>query len=222
MTALPPDSPLPEGLALLSLTQWLSPAFPTGAFAYSHGLEWAVAQGEVRDAATAGDWVADVLECGAGWTDAVLLAQALDPDADHATLADHARALAGSRERLAETEALGAAFARGMRALGGAVRPDWPFPIALGAAAHPLGLPAGTVIALALQSFATNLVTIATRIVPLGQSAGQAALAGLHPLILRLAKAAAVADLSDLRTSAFRAEMAAAWHENLQPRLFLS
>ena len=31
--------------ALLTLVQWLSPAFPTGAFAYSHGLEQAVASG---------------------------------------------------------------------------------------------------------------------------------------------------------------------------------
>ena len=30
----------------LPLTIWLSPAFPVGAFAYSHGLEWA-ARGSV-------------------------------------------------------------------------------------------------------------------------------------------------------------------------------
>ncbi len=28
--------------SLLRLLAWLSPAFPTGAYAYSHGLEWAV------------------------------------------------------------------------------------------------------------------------------------------------------------------------------------
>ena len=29
-------------LALLRLQSWLSPAFPTGSYSYSHGLEWAV------------------------------------------------------------------------------------------------------------------------------------------------------------------------------------
>ena len=36
----------------LSLIQWLSPAFPTGGFAYSHGLEQAMTDG-TRDAAPA-------------------------------------------------------------------------------------------------------------------------------------------------------------------------
>lgn len=210
------------GLSLLALTQWLSPAFPTGAFAYSHGLEWSVARGEVTDAASAQAWVADILAHGTGWTDAVLVAQSLHPGADHAALSDTARALAGSRERLTETEALGAAFARAARRLTGVDLPDMPYPVALGAAARPLGLPPETVIAMALQSFAANLVTVAVRIVPLGQTEGQSALAALHPLILRLAAAAATATPDDLHASAFRAEMAAAWHEDLQPRLFLT
>jgi urease accessory protein len=220
MTALPPSSPPPEGLALLTLTQWLSPAFPTGGYAHSHGLEQAMAAGDVHDADTARVWVADVLEHGAGWTDAVLLAESLRPGADHPLLADHARALAGSDARLRETLALGAAFTRGVNGLTGLSRADWPFPVALGAAAQGLGLPPTTVIALTLQAFATNLCTIAIRIVPLGQGAGHRALAGLAPLILRLAGQAATATLADLRSAAFRAEMAAAWHEDLQPRLF--
>ncbi|MEE4348227.1 MAG: urease accessory protein UreF, partial [Paracoccaceae bacterium] len=35
---------------LLTLMQWLSPAYPVGGFSYSHGLEWAVAAGDVTDA----------------------------------------------------------------------------------------------------------------------------------------------------------------------------
>ena len=61
-------------LDLLALVQWLSPAFPTGAYAYSHGLEQAVVAGEVRTEAELGDWLSDILEHGAGWNDAVLLA----------------------------------------------------------------------------------------------------------------------------------------------------
>ncbi|MEL7216732.1 MAG: urease accessory protein UreF, partial [Pseudomonadota bacterium] len=35
---------------LLTLTQWLSPAYPVGAFGWSHGLEAAIAEGWVSDA----------------------------------------------------------------------------------------------------------------------------------------------------------------------------
>ncbi len=60
----------------LPLLAWLSPGYPVGAYAYSHGLEWAVEAGKVRDEATLAAWLADVLAHGAGRNDAILLAQA--------------------------------------------------------------------------------------------------------------------------------------------------
>ncbi len=36
--------------ALLKLMTFLSPAFPVGAFSYSHGLEFLIDRGEIRDA----------------------------------------------------------------------------------------------------------------------------------------------------------------------------
>uniref|UniRef100_UPI00296E387A urease accessory protein UreF n=1 Tax=Xinfangfangia pollutisoli TaxID=2865960 RepID=UPI00296E387A len=92
---------------LLALVQYLSPAFPTGGFAYSHGLEQVIAEGTVRDAAALEAWLSDVLRHGAGWQDAVLLALTLREGADPAALADLARALAPSSERLRETEEQG-------------------------------------------------------------------------------------------------------------------
>ena len=62
--------------ALLTLVQWLSPAFPTGAFAYSHGLERMVAAGDVTDASSFEEWLCNILHHGAGWQDAVLLSHA--------------------------------------------------------------------------------------------------------------------------------------------------
>ena len=60
----------------LSLIQWLSPGFPTGGFAYSHGLEQAMADG-LRDPEAVADWVSHVLARGGGWTDAVILSLVL-------------------------------------------------------------------------------------------------------------------------------------------------
>ena len=61
---------------LIKLATWLSPAFPIGAFSYSHGLECAMEDGSVRTQDDLRAWLLDVLQVGGGWTDAVLFAEA--------------------------------------------------------------------------------------------------------------------------------------------------
>ena len=204
---------------LLTLVQWLSPAFPTGAFAYSHGLETAIADGRLTDAATVQDWLATVLHHGSGWQDAVLLARGLS-GADLDQLSDIAYALAGSAERLAEAMDQGTAFARTAAHVTGLPLPARPLPLAVAEAARPLEMPVAEAVALYLHAFASNLVTIAVRAIPLGQSQGQMILTALHPLVHSLARRAASASLDDLASSAFAADLAAMAHETLQPRLF--
>ncbi|MCB1398314.1 MAG: urease accessory protein UreF [Rhodobacter sp.] len=206
--------------ALLTLTQWLSPAFPTGAFAYSHGLEAVIAAGTVQDAAGLEIWLSGVLRLGAGWQDAVLLAAALRPGADFEALDTLARALAPSAERLQETVDQGAALARTVTGITGRALPGRALPVALGEATAPLGLAPGTVIALFLQGFASNLATVATRHVPLGQTEGQAVLARLAPVIADLAEKAAGSTLDDLGSAALAADLAAMQHETQTVRIF--
>lgn len=205
---------------LLTLVQWLSPAFPTGGYAYSHGLEWVIAAGEVRKGADLAGWLGAILRHGAGWQDAVLLAHALKPGADLAALADLARALAPSAERLSETLEQGAAFARATAALTGQDLPARPLPVAVGQAAAGLGLPPGQVIALYLHAFTANLVSAAVRFVPLGQTEGQAVLAALHPEIEAIAAQAAGAALADITTATLAADLAAMRHETMDVRIF--
>ncbi len=204
--------------ALLSLAQWLSPAFPVGGYTFSQGLEWAIAMGEVADAADLSRWLSDLVEHGAGRTDAILLGLALRAAAPVDELSDLAAALAPSRERLEETEAQGAAFASAMATLGRPV-PAVAYPLAVGLAARGLGLPPAQVAALWLQAWAGNLVQIAVRLVPLGQGEGQAVLAGLQPLILRIADEAATAGPAALGSAAFLADLAAMHHETMEVRL---
>jgi urease accessory protein len=204
--------------AHLTLTQWLSPAFPTGAFAYSHGLETEIAAGVVVDAVTLAAWLENILRYGAGWQDAVLLSHALEGDCD--TLDDLARALAPCAERLQEGMEQGAALARTVAALTGRALPPRMLPVAVGEAAAPLDLPKADVIALYLQGFAGNLVTIGTRHVPLGQTEGQAVLSGLAPLIHDLAGRAAEAPLDALGTCALAGDLAALRHETQEVRIF--
>ncbi|WP_375552702.1 urease accessory protein UreF [Rhodophyticola porphyridii] len=216
---MPIEAALPDD-GLLRLTQWLSPGFPVSAYAYSHGLEAAMEAGEVTDAASLSLWIEGVLRAGAGRNDAILLGRAMAGE-DPASLAEHAEALVGSAERWEETRDQGAALARTLTAMGHPV-PPLPYPVALGVAAAGLAVPAETVARLMLHAFAANLVSAGVRFIPLGQSQGQAVLAGLHGAVAEVAAKAAGATLDDLGGAAFGADLAAMIHERLEVRLFRS
>ena len=208
--------------ARLLAVQMLSPAFPTGGFAYSQGLEWAMAQGVVADGAALAEWIGDLLAHGSLWSDGVLLSLALRDGADHAALDDLARALCLSSERLTETLEQGAAFARTAAALTGDGGAPAALPVAAGRSLAPLGLPAAEVIALFLHGQALNLILAAVRFMPLGQTQGQSLLARLAPDILRIANRAALATEDDLGGCAIGAEIAQMRHETMQTRIFRS
>src|SRR5260370_24789758 len=79
MDAPSPDPRSAAPFRELPLLVWLSPAFPVGSFAYSHGLEWAAEAGDIVDAASLQRWLLDLIELGAPRTDCVLFAPALRP-----------------------------------------------------------------------------------------------------------------------------------------------
>ncbi|MEM8592905.1 MAG: urease accessory UreF family protein [Pseudomonadota bacterium] len=200
---------------LLVVTQWLSPAFPLGSFAYSHGLETAISDGQVRDAGSLEAWLEVILTSGAGWNDALLLCAARRGE----DVVELARAVAGSKERLEETEAQGAAFATTLAALGRQV-PAAPLPVALGIAAQGLEVENFDLAALYLQNFMSNLVQCAVRFVPLGQSEGQGVLARLQPSITLTAARAIEADLAHLGSGTFMSDISAMRHEAQVARVY--
>jgi len=210
--------------ALLRLLAWLSPGFPTGAFACSHGLEWAVEAGDIADEASLLDWITDVLIHGAGRVDAILLRRAHAAQCDPArlaTLAELARALAPARERRTETTDLGTAFAAAAAPWEPPALPEAPpYPVALGALAGAHGIDVDATALAALQGFAANLISAAVRLVPLGQSAGLRVLAALEPTIRAVADETRTATLDDLGGCAFRSDIAAMRHETQYTRLF--
>jgi len=212
--------------SLLRLLAWLSPAFPTGAFACSHGLEWAVDAGDIRDANTLREWLTDVLGHGAGRSDGILLRHAHGAAREATTLSalvQLAAAVTPSRERLTETLAQGTAFLRAARAWGLPILPDEsPYPVAVGAVAGWHGIDEDGTVAAYLQAFASNLISAAVRLVPLGQSDGVQVLASLEPVILRIVTQTSTASLADIGSCAFRSELAAMHHETQTTRLFRS
>lgn len=192
------NTPMAEA-ELFDLMSWMSPAWPIGAFAYSSGLEWAVEAGHVRDRATTFAWIRDMLAHGALWNDAVLFvhawraATARDEHA-FAEVAELAAAMLTSHERRVESCAQGAAF----RCIALATVPDplferllrdiaedeLPYPVVAAAlfAVRGAGLRSG--LTAWLHGAASNLVSAAQRLVPLGQTDGQCVLRDLRQPVL--------------------------------------
>jgi urease accessory protein len=221
-------------VALVRLTTFLSPAFPVGAFSYSHGLEWAIDSTTVRDARTLSVWIADLLGRGSFWCDAVLFKCAHDAAGRRdvpaiVEIGGLAEALAPSRERHLETMAMGEAFLT-------AVRASWPneflkrlmvatggrlaYPVAVGAAvaAHRISLT--DALPVCLNALAANLVSVAVRLVPLGQSEGLRVLAGLEALIADTADRASRATLDNLGSATVLSDISSMKHETQYSRVF--
>lgn len=215
--------------ALLRLTAWLSPAFPVGSFAYSGGLERAVHDGLVTDAASLKDWIETLIAHGTAWTDAVLFAESHRSHAEAgrlAEVAELAEALAGSRERHQETMLLGAAFVAAARAWPDGIFGRLParaaYPVAVGAVSGAHGIPLAKAQAMFLHAFASQAVSAGIRLGIAGQKDGVAILAGLEGSIAGIAERAACSTLGDLGSATVHADIAGLRHEVQQTRLFRS
>ncbi|SKA30748.1 urease accessory protein UreF [Consotaella salsifontis] len=216
--------------SLIPLLTLMSPAFPVGAFAYSHGLEYAVRARVVGDADAVLDWIETLLRYGTGWCDLLLFAEAhrAAAEGDEARLAgvgELALALSGSAERRLETIGLGMAFRQASRPW--EASPDdgdvaVAYPVAVGQLAGRLGLALDEALAAFAHGFAANLVAAAVRLVPLGQSQAVALLRRLEPTLVELADKAVHSDLDALGSAALFSEISAMRHETQSPRIFRS
>ena len=220
---------------LARLMLWLSPAYPVGGFSYSHGLEWTVEAGGVRDAASLGQWIEDILQHGAGRSDAILLAETwravtAGDERRLGETAELAAALAPSAERRLETLAQGAAFIAATQGVWPApavarlaeTAPEIAYPVAVGACTAAHGLPLAATAQAFLQAFVANLVSAGVRLVPLGQTDGLRVLARLEPLLPPLVTGALAATLDDIGGAAVMADIASMRHETQYTRLFRS
>lgn len=218
----------------IQLQLWLSPSFPVGSFAYSHGLEWAVGAGLVCDRGTALAWLEQLVEAGALRNDAILLAASWRAAhaGDHRALQDTndlALALAGSRERHLETSAQGNAFMAAVKAAWStdaveqAAAPlsgDVAYPIAVGAMTAATGIALDASAKAYLAAIASSLVSALVRLSVIGQTDGQRVLAEIAGSVERCAIAAELSSLDDLGAAAFVSDIAAMAHETQESRMF--
>ena len=225
--------------ALYRLMAWLSPAFPTGGFSYSHGLEYAVEAGLVTGRDAAQTWIADILTFGAGRGDAqlfTLIYRAAEAGDETALIeiAELAAVLRGTAELALESCAQGQAFLlaverawpqAGLAARAGLLKangiaPSLPVSVALAAQAHKI--PIDAAMSAFIQSFAANLVSAAVRLIPLGQTDGLAILAALEPAVRDAASQGLTATLDTLGAAAPMVDWCSMRHETQYTRLFRS
>ncbi len=224
-----------NGAALYRLTAWLSPAYPTGAFAYSHGLEYGIEVGLVSDASALRAWVATVIEKGAGWIDSLLLAAAwravtLKDLVQLIALAEIAAAWRGSAEMALESETQGRAFLATTRAAWPHPLLDRiaeeltfvPLPVAVGAAVAAVSIPLHFSIQAYLQSVVSNLVSAGVRLIPLGQTDGQRVISALWPTIEATTGRSLATEIENAGTATFIIDWCSMRHETQYTRLFRS
>lgn len=221
--------------AHLPLMIWLSPSFPVGAFAYSHGLEWAFESGDLTDAATLRDWLDALVSHGSLRNDLILFAcayrAALADGGALPEIAELALALANSAERRLETVTQGNAFIAALRAAWPCaaierLRALWPgdiaYPLAVGVASAGHGLPLLSSLEAYGLAFVANLVSASVRLGIVGQTDGQRITAALVPALHEAAHTAEIATLDDIGGCCFRSDLAALKHETQYSRLFRS
>jgi urease accessory protein len=223
--------------ALYRLLAWMSPAYPIGAFSYSHGIETAVEEGFITDRASLVTWLQSVLRQGTAVVDGALFALAWRsagaedwPAFD--AIAERAAAWRGTAEMALEARQQGGSFLS-------ITRTAWPHPaldaahqrhggelalpvaVALAAASHGIALELA--LEAYLHAFTANLISAAVRSVPLGQSDGQIALAALAPAVqVATAAAMAVDDLDEIGTATPLLDWCSMRHEVQYTRLFRS
>lgn len=222
--------------ALLRMQSWLSPAFPVGAYSYSHGLEWAVEAGHVKDRKTLVDWLEADLCFGSGRNEAIFFSEAWRCAKDEARpklleVAELAAAFRGTSELALESSQQGAACMATLRRAWPDRVLDWlwhklherhvepALAVVLGVRSARQDIPASLALPAFLQSYIANLVTAGVRLIPLGQTDGQLAIADLEQAVLSASAQAQRATIDDLGSAAFMVDLASMAHETQYTRL---
>ena len=225
--------------ALLQLQSWLSPAFPTGSYGYSHGLEWAVEAKDIDDRKSLVGWLEADLCYGSGRNEAILFIEAWrcafdDSRAKLFETAELAAALRGTSEFALESSQQATACLAMLRRV-------WPdrvldslaqmlcerhvqpaVAVVLGVRSARQCIPVRLALPAFLQSYIANLVTAGVRLIPLGQTDGQRALAELEEAVLRVIARTEKGTTDDLGSAAFMVDLASMAHETQYTRLFRS
>ena len=208
-----------DQLALSRLNTWFSPAFPTGGFAWSGGLEAACAKGLVKDKSSLLDWVKTALTIGSARSDGILLVCAWQGE----EVAEIAESLAVSPERWQESVEQGRAFLAAAKPWLAEPQPKASaLPVLVGTITQRCGIDLADALTAFLNAFILQQVQAGQRLIPLGQAQAMEILAEIEPILAEAVRKIAVSTLDDLGTATPMMDLCAMHHATLPTRIFRS
>ncbi|MEI9912364.1 MAG: urease accessory protein UreF [Bacteroidota bacterium] len=225
--------------ALLSLLHLSDPALPIGGYSHSAGLETYVQSGIVKDAATAKEFVTEMLSKSIHYTDATSVSLAYDAAGTNdltmlLSLDEECTAVKLPREMREASRKIGWRVIKNFQPLCNnnllneyaktikEQEASGHYCIAFGLLANILNIPKKDTLTGFYYNAAAGFITNSVKLIPLSQQHGQEILFSLHPLIEELAEKNLQPDrdLIGLCCSGF--DIRSMQHERLYSRLYMS
>ncbi len=225
-----------DNQGLFDLMSWMSPSYPVGAYTYSHGIEYAVEAGLITGLDDLVPWIRDILAFGSGLSDCILLKAGYEAASAKdgpllKEIAELGLAFCPTEELETETTQQGRAFLQvitNVAPIAGRdlLKENWQgpviYPVAVALAAQDKRIPLDASLTAYLHGFVSNLVSASVRIIPLGQTDGQRAIAALAPEVTDTVTKALASELEDLGSATIMVDWCSAQHETQYTRLFRS
>ncbi len=206
------------------LLQLASPALPVGAYSYSGGLEPAVEAGVVKDAASAQQWISDVLDYSVSRMEAPILLRLMKRPEGSKEWNEMFLASRETSELRAETVQMGFSLNKLLPELGvpRLEMEEVSFPAAFARAATSWNIEPKAALTAYLWSWVENQVMAAIKAVPLGQTDGQKMLLALGRRIEETVGQASAIQDEELGNFSPGLAILSSHHETQYSRLFRS
>ncbi len=210
-----------------------SPSLPTGAFAYSQGLEWAVEAGWVRDGFGLRDWLDDLLRHSMARVDVPILkrmhaACESQNEAELEKWCSRLLALRETRELRTEEKDRGAAMTRLLQGLAVPFSRRWENTLVacqlagFALAACQWGIPPENAATGYVWSWLENQAVACMKTLPLGQTEGHRILSELAAAVPETVKLGLQAEDREIGSSNPALAVASSLHESQYSRLYRS
>ena len=206
---------LKESLQILQT--WFSPLFPVGSFSYSHGLEAMINDNLIKSKEDILEYLKCILKYGSGKNDIILIKYAYQGE----EINDLALSLCPTKERKIESIEMGNAFRKVLEdSWNYKIQENTAYPVSVGKAAKYFKIPLNLTIISYLQSFASNLINVCIKHIPIGQKVGQDCIIQMYDLIREIENESKNLELEDLGGVCFNSDIYSIKHENLKTRIY--
>lgn len=219
--------------ALPRLLHLVSPSLPTGAFAYSQGLEWAIEAGWVADGPSLGEWLADLLRNSLAYVDIPILKRMYDAcrTENKTELGMWCSRLLACREtkelRMEELDR-GGAMVRLLQGVGVPFSNRWEKTVGesqlagFALAAVKWDIPAVDAAAGYVWSWLENQILAGIKTLPLGQTEGHRILFGLGAAVPEAVEHGFLTEDCEIGSASPALAIASSLHETQYTRLYRS